>query len=126
MKFDTGLSPELLQEFYLVALDVFRQTPYPRGRSEQTAWLLLLTTENPEEAENLVREYPWLEEIYTEIAMLRQWPEEVLGMFSEALRILDENTAKLMIEELQKRVEEKDAEIEALKRQLKELSKKEY
>ena len=53
-------------------------------------------------------------------------PEEVLGMFSEALRILDENTAKLMIEELQKRVEEKDAEIEALKRQLKELSKKEY
>ena len=126
MKFDTGLSPELLQEFYLVALDVFRQTPYPRGRSEQTAWLLLLTTENPEEAENLVREYPWLEEIYTEIAMLRQRPEEVLGMFSEALRILDENTAKLMIEELQKRVEEKDAEIEALKRQLKELSKKEY
>lgn len=126
MKFDTGLSPELLQEFYLVALDVFRQTPYPRDRSEQTAWLSLLTTENPEEAENLVREYPWLEEIYTEIAMLRQRPEEVLGMFSEALRILDENTAKLMIEELQKRVEEKDAEIEALKRQLKELSKKEY
>ena len=85
-----------------------------------------MTTENPEEAENLVREYPWLEEIYTEIAMLRQRPEEVLGMFSEALRILDENTAKLMIEELQKRVEEKDAEIEALKRQLQELSKKEY
>lgn len=38
------------------------------------------------------------------------WPEE-LGMFSEALRILDENTAKFMIEELQKKVEEKDAEI---------------
>lgn len=66
-------------------------------------------------------------------------------MFSEALRILDENTAKYMIEELQKKVEEKDAlldrkdaviheqgfaidrisaENEELKRQLKELSEK--
>ena len=86
-----------------------------------------------------------LEEIYEEMAMLRQRPEEVLGMFSEALRILDENTAKYMIEELQKKVEEKDAlldrkdaviheqgfaidrisaENEELKRQLKELSEK--
>ena len=40
-------------------------------------------------------------------AMLRQRPEEVLEMFSEALRILDENTVKYMIEELQKKVEEK-------------------
>ena len=111
-KFDTGLSLELLQEFYLVALDVFRQTPYPRGRSERTAWLSLLSTENLKEAENLVREYPWMEEIYREIAMLRQRPEEVLGMFSEALRILDENTAKFMIEELQKKVEEKDVVID--------------
>ena len=68
-------------------------------------------------------------------AMLRQRPEEVLEMFSEALRILDENTVKYMIEELQKKVEEKDAVIneqcnamdrinaenEALKRQLEEL-----
>ena len=53
-----------------------------------------------------------MEEIYREIAMLRQRPEEVLGMFSEALRILDENTAKFMIEELQKKVEEKDVVID--------------
>jgi hypothetical protein len=63
------------------------------------------------DAETLVREYPWLEEVYEEIAMLRQRPEEVLGMFSEALRMLDENTVKFMIEELQKKVEEKDTEI---------------
>ena len=66
-------------------------------------------------------------------------------MFSEELRILDENTAKYLIEELQKKVEDKDAlldrkdaviheqgfaidrisaENEELKRQLKELSEK--
>lgn len=151
-RFDTGLPLKLLQEFYLVALDVFRKTPYSRDRSERTAWLSLLSTEHLKDAEALVREYPWLEEIYEEAAMLRQQPEEVLGMFSEALRILDENTVKYMIEELQKKVEEKDAAInekdtvinekntiinkqisaidrisaenEALKKQLKELSEK--
>ncbi|MCI8577982.1 MAG: hypothetical protein HFG64_10835, partial [Lachnospiraceae bacterium] len=59
-----------------------------------------------------------------------------LGMFSEALRILDQNTVKYMIEELQKQLEdekaekaavikekdaeikERDAEIEELKKQL--------
>ena len=93
------------------------------------AWLSLLVTENLEEAERLVQDYPWLQEIYEEIAMLRHRPEEVLGMFSEALRILDQNTVKYMIEELQKQLEdekaekaaaikEKDAEIAELKKQL--------
>ena len=97
------------------------------------AWLSLLVTENLEEAERLIEDYPWLQEIYEEIAMLRHRPEEVLGMFSEALRILDQNTVKYMIEELQKQLEdekaaairekaavikEKDAEIAELKKQL--------
>ena len=111
--FDTGLKLELLQECCLVSLDVFRKIPYPKIRSEQTAWLSLLSTENLVDAETLVREYPWLEEVYEEIAMLRQRPEEVLGMFSEALRMLDENTLKYMIEELQKEVEEKEGMLEA-------------
>ncbi len=74
------------------------------------AWLSLLVTENLEEAERLIEDYPWLQEIYEEIAMLRHRPEEVLGMFSEALRILDQNTVKYMIEELQKQLEDKDTE----------------
>ena len=38
-------------------------------------------------------------------------------MFSEALRILDQNTVKYMIEELQKQLEEKDAEKAAVIRE---------
>ena len=101
---------ELLQEYYLIALDVFRKFPYPKDKDEQMAWLSLLVTENLEEAERLIQDYPWLQEIYEEIAMLRHRPEEVLGMFSEALRILDQNTVKYMIEELQKQLEDKDTE----------------
>lgn len=141
--FDSGLNMELLQEYYLVALDVFQKIPYPEGeKSEQRAWLSLLTTENLEDAERLIEDYPWLKEIYQEIAMLRRKPEEVLGMWSEALRMLDENTLKYYVEELEEKLQQvtkekdeelrktllenqkKDEEIAALKKQLEELSKK--
>ncbi len=107
---------DLLQEYCLVALDVFRKKPYSENRSEQTAWLSLLTTETIEDAEKLIAEYPWLEDIYKEIAMLRQKPEEVLHMFSEALKIMDRNTVHYMIEEQQKELEE---QLEKLKEQQK-------
>ena len=100
-KFDTGLELSLLQEYCLVCLDVFREFPYAKDKNEQTAWLSLLLTETVEEAEKLVSEYPWLEEIYRELAMLRRKPEEVLGMFSDALKIMDQNTVKYMIDEQQ-------------------------
>ena len=107
--FNTGLRLKLLQEYCLIALDVFCKFPYTKEKNEQTAWLSLLTTESLADAEQLIRDYPWLKEIYQEIAMLRQKPEEVLGMFSEALRILDRNTVKYMVEEMQKELDEKNA-----------------
>ena len=116
--FDTGLEMDFLQEYCLVALDVFRQIPYAVNRNEQTAWLSLLVTETVEEAERLMTEYPWLKEIYEEIAMLRQKPEEVLHMFSEALRIMDRNTVKYMVEEQQKELEEQKKELARKQRQI--------
>ena len=116
--FDTGLEMAFLQEYCLVALDVFRQIPYAVNRNEQTAWLSLLVTETVEEAERLMTEYPWLKEIYEEIAMLRQKPEEVLHMFSEALRIMDRNTVRYMVEEQQKELEEKQKKIDEQQEQL--------
>jgi hypothetical protein len=121
--FHTGLDMKLLQEYFLIALDVFRKITYPKSRSEQTAWLSLLTTEDLEDAGKMIEEYPeypWIREIYEEIAMLRQRPEEVLGMFSEALKILDQNTVTYMIEELEKELEVKAASIEEKNAQLKE------
>lgn len=116
--FDTGLKIELLQEYCLIALDEFRKYPYPKDRSEQTAWLSLLTTEDIKEAEELIEEYPWLLEIYQEMAALRRKPEEVLDMYSEALRILDRNTVRYMIEEQQKELEQKKEEINQQKEEI--------
>ncbi len=102
----------------MVCLDVFRKFPYAKEKNEQTAWLSFLLTESIEDAESLVEEYPWLEEIYRELAMLRQRPEEVLGMFSDALKILDRNTVKYMIEEQQKVMDDQRRELEEQKRRL--------
>lgn len=118
--FNTGMKLELLQEYCLIALDVFREFQYPKDRNEQTAWLSLLATESVEEADELIKEYPWLEEIYREAAALRKEPEEVLGMYSEALRIMDRNTVRYMIEEQQKEIEEQQKEIEEQKRELRQ------
>ena len=125
--FNTGLKMELLQEYCLISLDVFRKFQYPKDRNEQTAWLSLLATEKIEEADGLIREYPWLEEIYREAAALRKDPGEVLWMYSEALRIMDRNTIGYMIEQQQKEIEEqkkelrkKDAALEEQKQELQE------
>ena len=104
----------------MVYLDVFRKFPYPKVKNEQTAWLSFLLTESIEDAESLMEEYPWLEEVYQELAMLRQRPEEVLGMFSDALKILDRNTVKYMIEEQQQVMKQQQKVLDDQRRTLEE------
>ena len=123
-KFDTGLELSLLQEYCLVCLDVFREFPYAKEKNEQTAWLNFLLTETVEEAEKLVSEYPWLEEIYRELAMLRRKPEEVLGMFSDALKIMDQNTVKYMIDEQQQVMDEQQKKINEQQQEMDEQRQK--
>lgn len=106
VKFDTGLELELLEEYCLIALDVFRQIPYHEEKRIVTGWLSFLTTESLEDAEQLIVDYPWLLEIYQEIASYRENPKEALMMFSDALRELDRNTMQYMIDEQMKQMEE--------------------
>jgi hypothetical protein len=110
--FDTGLRLSLLEEYCVIGLDVFKKISYSEEKSERNAWLSLLATEDLSEAEKLIRIYPWLEEIYEEMAMLRQNPEEVLWMYSEALKILDENMMKYVVEQQQETIKQQAAELE--------------
>ena len=112
--FDTGIKLNMLEKFYVISLDVFHSIPYSEiKKTEQAAWLFLLSTESMEDAERLIQDFPWLEPIYQEIASLRQHPEEVLSMWSDALSILDENSLKYRVEELDEELDqalkEKDA-----------------
>jgi len=109
--FNTGLELELLQEYCLVALDVFRKMPYPKEERKVASWIGLLATETIDDAQRLISEYPWLKEIYVEMAEYMRKPEEVLSMFSDALKILDHNTVQYMIEELAEQIEKQQVQI---------------
>ena len=142
--FDTGIDFHLLQEYYVVALDVFQKSKYSKDINELNAWLSLLTATTLDDLAVLISDYPWMEAICMDMSEYLYHPEEVVTMFSEALRKLDENTVNYMIDELKKErdeavtalaeknaalskkdaaLSEKDAEIAALKAQLATLNK---
>ena len=100
--FDSGLKLELLQEYHIIALDVFRVKDYSQNEieSELDMWLSLLSVETIEDAEVLIKKYPQMEDIFIEMSEYIKRPEEVMFMFSEALKILDSNTVKYMMDEL--------------------------
>ena len=117
--FDTGIELKLLQEFYVVALDVFKESKYAKDINELNAWLSLLTAQSVDNLAALVSDYPWMEAICKDMSEYMYDPEEVITMFSEALRMLDENTVHYMIDELQK---ERDKAITALNEKENEMS----
>lgn len=112
-RFNTELTLKLLQEYFLIALDVFCQNGYTDDKNLDTretidsnmndleGWLSILTAETIADVERVIRRYPWSETIFREMSTYINKPEEVIHMFSEALKIADKNTVKYMIEELQ-------------------------
>ena len=106
------MKPELLQRSYLIFLDVFNENKYPMDKNNRvTAWLSLLATRNVDDLTEILAVYPWLEAIYQDMASYLHKPEEVLTMFSDALKILDHNTVQYMIDELQNTIDDQKAQL---------------
>ena len=125
-KFNTGIKIELLQDFVLVSLDTFKKYRYSdikEGRTEITDYdydrtqyndelvsekmkrdrlkfLSLFVAETPQEIDRLIEIFPDLESVRRDINEYLERPGEVLSMFSESLRILDRNTAELMVDRM--------------------------
>ena len=123
MTCNSGLELNFLQEFYLVALDVFRKSEYastidPKDRL--VGWLSFFCTENAEDAETLCRIYPWLSELYVEMAQFGRNPEELIGMFSEMLREMDRNTIRYMVDDMKEQIEKGKTELAGIKTELTE------
>ena len=117
---DSGLELNFLQEFYLVALDVFEKSEYSKHRDSKdrlTGWLSFFCTRNTEDAETLCKEYPWLSELYAEMAEFGRTLEELITMFSEFLREMDRNTIRYMVDDMKEKIE-KQAEIIAKKEEV--------
>ena len=118
--FDSEIQMDMLQEFYLIPLDVFQKSYYSKAKkelNELNGWLALLSTDDVSRLNELVSDYPQLEGIIADMAGYLDKPQEVVGMFSEALKILDENTVHYMMDEMQKDIDNKNELIEELREQ---------
>ena len=131
-KFNTGIKIKLLQDYVLVSLDTFKKYRYSdirKGRIEVTKYdydrtqysekqvtdkmkldrlkyLSLFVAETPVEIDRLIEIFPDLKSVRQDINEYLERPREVLNMFSEALRILDRNTAELMVDRMKDEMDE--------------------
>ena len=157
--FNTSINISLLQEYHLISLDTFKKyrysdimdgrididstdcddSQYNSGLTEKMKldrlkYLSLFTAATPSEINRLVTLFPELSSIRSQIREYLTRPGEVLNMFSEALRILDRNTAELMADRYKSQLEaakqenanikaEADARIAELEAQLNQLKK---
>ena len=63
-----------------------------------------MTEDDPDEIVKFVNQYPEFLPCYHDLITFRQNPKEMINMFSDALRELDRNTERYMVEELNKEV----------------------
>ena len=102
---NTGIELELLQKYLFVPLDIFKKTIHNKPiKTKIDAWLLFLSTEDPEKIFQLIQTYPEFKIMYDEIYQLCLNTEKVMDMFSKELLQLDRNTVQYMMDEMQEEI----------------------
>ena len=132
-KYELGM--DLIQEYHIIALDIFKEFTYHKiyedaenkKNDRLVGWLAFLVTESMDEAKKLVKIYPWLEEIYHEIAYYRNNIGGVIDMYSQMIAELDYNSINFIVDEQKAQIEaqkklldEKDAQLDEKDAQLDE------
>ncbi|MCC2253343.1 Rpn family recombination-promoting nuclease/putative transposase [Ruminococcus sp. CLA-AA-H200] len=138
-KTDTGLEIDLLQEYAFIPLDICRKILHNKGiNSKLEAWLVFLSSDDPEWIIRLSEKYPQFRTYYEEIYMLCLNTEKVMSMFSKELQELDRNTVQYMIDTMQEEIDkqrqiigerdaallEKEADLAEKDQEIKELKAK--
>lgn len=112
ISYDNGIAlPEIEHVTYL-SLDIFQKS-VQNISTELDAWMTFLSKNDDKSILKLISEYPEFIPLYQDIAEFRRDPKELMHMFSEALYILDRNTERLMVDELQEERDEAIAKLDA-------------
>lgn len=95
-----------MQKYLFIPLDIFKIIRQNNGiRNEQDAWLTFLSSDDLDDIIYLIEYYPKFKPMYQEIYNLCQNMEKIMSLFSEELRILDQNTVKFMMDEMNEELE---------------------
>ena len=94
----------LLQEYTFVCLDIFNNIIHNKDKKIENKleeWLVFLSQDDPDMIMKLLDRNPEFQKIYEEIYTLCLNMEGMMEMFSKELEIMDRNTVKLMIDEME-------------------------
>ena len=108
-KSDTGVEMNLLQEYTFICLDIFGdiiQNEDKKIENRLEEWLVFLSQDDPDMIIKLLNQNADFQEIYEEVYTICLNMERMMEMFSKELAILDRNTVKLMIDEMEEEVVE--------------------
>lgn len=108
-KSDTGVEMNLLQEYTFIYLDIFGDIIQNEDRKIENRleeWLVFLSQDDPDMIIKLLNQNADFQEIYEEVYTICLNMERMMEMFSKELAILDRNTVKLMIDEMEEEVVE--------------------
>jgi len=118
---DTGLEMELVQKYYFVALDIFKENMDNKPiENEMEAWLSFLSCDEPEQILELIAAYPEFKAMYRDIYDVCRNMEEVMSVFSKELIEMDRNTVKYMLETRQEELEKTKKKVERLEEERKQ------
>ena len=101
--FDSGAKINTLENVIYISLDTFQKTVQTIN-SKLDAWLTFFSSDKPADILKLVQAYPEFRDLYTDIAAFRKNIKELIAMASEALTIADNNTVKMMYDEMQEEI----------------------
>ena len=117
---DSGIELNLLQEYTFICLDIFDNIIHNEGRKidgRLEEWLVFLKEDDPDMIIKLLEQNSEFRDIYEEIYNICRNSERMMGMFSKELEILDRNTVKLMIDELDEALGEEREKVKAIKQE---------
>ncbi len=123
---NTGLKMNMLQNYIFIPVDIFLENLHNNGmKSELDAWLTFLSCDEPDYISTLLETHPDFKPLYHDLYNICRNTERMMTMFfSEELKILDDNTVKYMMDQLEEEVKEQKAEIAEKNAEIAELKAK--
>ena len=110
----------LLQKYVFIPLDLFQSNVQNKGiRNKMDAWLAFLSMDDPDMIIQLITEYPEFKAMYQQAYEICRNVEALMGIFSEELRIMDRNTVKYMVDQMQEEIDSQKQKLEQKDTQLK-------
>jgi hypothetical protein len=116
---DSGVKINLLQNYIFITLDIFKKKHHNKPITNKLdAWLAFFSFDSPEDIITLITRFPEFKPLYEQVYQICQNTEDVMGLFSPELQILDDNTVDYMIDYMQKELDASKKELDANKKEL--------